>query len=351
MDRLTMILLFCLICINPMMPAAFSQTDENSIFGNIYDVVTKEPIEDVNVYLSNTTWGSSTNKDGYYKIRQIPEGIHELVVTIIGYNYVSKSVLVKKDSQIKFDFYLEPVIYETEATVVEGSIPTEWLKDLHFFKYYFMGKSNFAQDCEIENEEVLNFSRPNRTFFLASAEKPLVIINNALGYRMDCVLVNFTYDQGSDVWRWSIKPKFTELKSENEDTVHKWKSNRRKAYQGSLYHFLRSFRNKLLNEEGFDIYPNVQAGQKIPMRLWRSIIVDYDDYILPGILEKEKKLTFVNYLHVVYDNNDVSWIGLNYTDITLDEFGYPEEDNPYNIYGVWSTNGVADLLPKNYDYD
>lgn len=339
---------FAFICL--LASAVYSQIEENSIFGNIYDKSTKKPIEDVNVYFSNTTWGSSTDKDGYYKIRQIPEGIHDLVVTIIGYTYESKSILVKKDSQLKFDFYLEPVIYETEATVVEGSVPTEWLGDLHFFKYYFMGKSDFVQDCDIENEEVLNFSRPNRTLFVATAEKPLVIINNALGYRMDCVLINFTYDQDSDVWRWSIKPKFTELETENEDIADKWKSNRRKAYRGSLYHFLCSFKNKRLGEEGFDIYPNVQAGQKIPMRLWRSIIVDYDDYILPGILEKEKKLTFVNYLHVVYDNNDVSWIGLNYTDITLDEYGYPEEDNPYNIYGVWSTKGVADLLPKNYVY-
>lgn len=331
-------------------PDCYSQVNENSIFGNVYDKTTRQPIEDVNVYISNTTWGSSTNKEGYYKIRQIPEGIHELVVTIIGYKYETKSILVKKDSQLKFDFYLEPVIYETEATIVEGTVPTDWLRDLHFFKYYFLGKSDFAQACDIENEEILNFSRPNSTFFIATADKPLKIINHSLGYQIDCVLVNFSYEQGTDVWRWSTKPKFTELEAKDRIATDHWLSNRRKAYQGSLYHFLRSFKEKKLHEEGFDIYPNVQAGEKIPMSQWRSVIVDYEDYIHPGVLEKEKKLSFINFLYVVYDNHDVSWIGLNYTDITLDEYGYPEEDNPYNIYGYWSTKGVADLLPKNFDY-
>jgi hypothetical protein len=36
---------------------------------------------------------------------------------------------------------------------------------------------------------------------------------------------------------------------------------------------------------------------------------------------------------VVYDKEFVSSIGLNYTDITLDEYGYPGEDNPYEVFG------------------
>ena len=296
----------------------YAQQKETSVHGYVYDKSTGEPIENVNVYLSNTTWGSSTNREGYYKIRQIPPGMHELVVTIVGYTYETKNILLKAGSQLKFDFRLKPIIYETEATIVEGSVPKEWLRDLEFFKYYFLGRTDFARACTIENEEVLDFSRPNRSFFIGSAEQPLIITNQALGYKLTCVLISFSYSKDTNVWRWAIKPKFTELKSSNKTREKEWDENRKIAYQGSLYHFLHSFKERELKEEGFDIYAVGQAGEKIPRQLWRPTIVDYDDFIEPGILENEVKLRFNNYLHVVYENNAVSWIGLNYSDITLD---------------------------------
>lgn len=326
----------------------YAQKIENSIYGYVFDKSTGEPIEDVNVYLSNTTWGSSTNKEGYFRIRQIPQGIHELVVTNIGYNYESKSILMKSGNELKFEFHLKPIIYETETTLVEESVPTKWLRDLEFFKHYFLGQTEFVEDCEIDNAEVLNFTRPNRSFFIGTAEQPLIITNKALGYQISCVLVSFSYSRDTKLWRWSIKPKFTELKPASDQEYEEWKINRIQAYKGSLYHFLRSFMTEQLKEEGFDIYPVSQAGVKIPRQRWRATIVDYEDFIEPGILSNERKLRFNNYLHVVYENNDVSWIRLNYADITLDEYGYPEDENPYMIYGQWAVRGVGDLLPKNY---
>ncbi|TFG99876.1 MAG: carboxypeptidase-like regulatory domain-containing protein [Calditrichales bacterium] len=103
----------------------YGQDVQNSISGHVYDKSSGQPIEDVNVYLSNSTWGSSTNREGFYKIRQIPEGIHELVVTSVGYEYVVKNILVKANSQLTFNFNLVPVIYETEATLIEGSVPDQ----------------------------------------------------------------------------------------------------------------------------------------------------------------------------------------------------------------------------------
>ena len=120
------------------------------------------------------------------------------------------------------------------------------------------------------------------------------------------------------------------------------------AFEGSVYHFLRSFCSKTLANEGFDIYRVDRAGRKIPRSQWRTRIIEYSEFIEPGIYPKESKLHFKNFLHVVYDNNLVSWIGLNYSNITLDEFGNPHEDSPYVIYGEWSKFGIANILPKNY---
>jgi hypothetical protein len=91
-----------------------------------------------------------------------------------------------------------------------------------------------------------------------------------------------------------------------------------------------------------------EAGEKIPQQRWHQTIIDYDDYLSAGVIESDKKLHFNNFLYVVYRKTAVSWIGLNLPEITLDESGYPEEDNPYEIYGVWAFRGVGDLLPKNF---
>ena len=204
----------------------FTQIKENSIHGYVFDKSTGEPLENVNVYLTNSTWGSSTDRDGYYSIRQIPQGAHELVVSIIGYEYATNKINLKDGTRLNFNFSLNPVIYETETTRVEGLIPTEWLKDLEFFKVYFLGQTDFAEDCFIENSEVLDFTKPNDSIFKASAIKPLVITNRALGYHIDCILVSFIFDKSSNSCEWFVLPKFTELKPKDNEELTKWIENR-----------------------------------------------------------------------------------------------------------------------------
>jgi len=318
------------------------------IHGYVFDESTGEPLENVNVYIANSTWGSSTNSEGYYIFSEIPPGGHELVATIIGYDYSTKRFTLEPASEVKFNFKLKAVIYETETTVVEGFIPREWLEDLEFFKQYFIGNTDYAKQCVIENKEVLDFQKPYTHIFEASALQPLVIQNNALGYKLECVLIKFVYNNNTDTYTWSIKPKFTDLESQGEDQLEEWHQNRVEAFEGSVYHFLRSFKNHRLPEEGFDITRVLTVGEKVSRGQWRTILVEYDEYTREGYYPDETILFFEHFLHVVFDKTFVSWIGLNYSEISLDEFGNPQEESPYVVYGEWSKHGVANLLPKNY---
>jgi hypothetical protein len=344
LKSLRYILFLLLIVIN----YGYAQEYNTKIHGYVFDGTTGEPIEDVNVYIANSTWGSSTNRDGYYSFSQIIPGAHELVVTIIGYEYESKRFLLNTDSEQKFNFQLKPVIYETETTLVEGEIPEEWLDDLEFFERYFLGEADFANDCEIKNREVLNFKKPDDSIFEATAVQPLIIQNDALGYTIECVLINFVYNYELNTYTWSIKPKFIDLESEDAEKISEWNENRYEAFKGSVYHFLRSFASQRLPEDGFDISRVLQAGQKIPRGQWRTILLEYDEYIEDGMDPETTILHFEHYLHVVFDNSHVSWIGLNYKEITLDKLGNPHEEKPYVVYGEWSKHGLANLLPKNY---
>lgn len=69
--------------------------------------------------------------------------------------------------------------------------------------------------------------------------------------------------------------------------------------------------------------------------------------------EKNYKIEFQDYLRVnnqniKFDEMRTSWIKLNYSSITLDEYGYPLEKNAITLLGYWSQLGVANFLPKYY---
>ena len=46
-----------------------------------------------------------------------------------------------------------------------------------------------------------------------------------------------------------------------------------------------------------------------------------------------------------------SWLKLKYGQMTIDEYGYPMEENAFIAHGYWATLGIADLLPKYYQFN
>jgi hypothetical protein len=327
-----------------------AQNYQNDISGHVYDQLTGKPLAQVNVYIANTTWGMSTDKQGYYIIKSLPPGIHELVVSMAGYQYSSKPILVKIDSHLQSDFHLAPVAYETEPTVVMGEIPKGWVDDLQKFKHYFLGQSARAGQCNIENPEVLDFEWTSSNYMTARAIQPLRIMNNALGLQIDCILVHFYWDGKNNKWSWSIKPKFSYLQPADTIQFELWKRNRLSANIGSPFHFFRSLLLTRLHEEGYVVYFVDDLDSPSSGNSFQFISDDYRTLLKPGAAADEWKLGFRKYLYIQDDQGRFSWLKLNYPEITLDSFGYPVEFNAIEVYGYWATMGVADLLPRYEEY-
>ena len=55
---------------------ALAQQNKTTVRGFVFDKSDSESLAGVNVYISNTLWGSSTDKDGRFIIESIPEGTH-----------------------------------------------------------------------------------------------------------------------------------------------------------------------------------------------------------------------------------------------------------------------------------
>ena len=347
----------------------FSGEDTALISGFIIDKTNNKPLSNVNVYISGTVFGSTTNQFGHYKIDNIPDGRHELVASLIGYEIQIINISLHKDDPIKINFKLIPKIYDAETIIVSAAEQKKWFENLHLFKKLFLGTSSSVKNCIIKNEDVLEFTGDSQSHFYAKAKQPLKIINNFLGYEIHCELLSFKYDKALEKWSWIIKPWFIDLKPKDADELNLWITNRTETYKGSLHHFLFSMIYKRLDEEGFEICASKTSSDYF---LKINPLNQYE--ILPDSLFKKDEqsnsflLSFNDYLKVVYKNRIISrtvpkyknmfyrtvkgyqtsWLKLNNSSVKVDEFGYPVEIYPFIKYGYWSKMGIANILPRYF---
>ena len=64
-----------------------------TIRGFIYEKESGEPVIFTNAYLLGTSYGSTTDINGYFAITQIPPGSYTLIVTYLGYDTLQRMCL------------------------------------------------------------------------------------------------------------------------------------------------------------------------------------------------------------------------------------------------------------------
>ena len=76
----------------------------NSLSGRISDRL--ENLSYVNIYLQNTKFGTSSNDEGYYQIKNIPSGTYKIVVSSLGYETKTIEITFNKNEKIIKHFSL-----------------------------------------------------------------------------------------------------------------------------------------------------------------------------------------------------------------------------------------------------
>ncbi len=83
------------------------------VTGKVTDASTRQPLAGVQVYLEGTSLGAITDEEGSYVILQVPPGVYDVVVRMIGYRtMVKRGVPVALDLTRREDFALEPTPIE-----------------------------------------------------------------------------------------------------------------------------------------------------------------------------------------------------------------------------------------------
>ena len=213
---------------------------------------TGEAIAGSSVFISNTSRGTVSDKEGNFELNDIPSGRYELVVSSVGYetNVYSFS---SDQLPLKLRIEMQVRVRELENVTIEPSVEEGWDKWGMMFTNNFVGQTPNAAQCRIRNKEKIRFRyfrKSNR--IIAYCDEPLVLENKALGYKLTYQLENFEVDFRKGVSTFAGYPLFEELDKGRKAPKSKYVHARDKSYYGSMLHFMRSLYANSLADEGFE---------------------------------------------------------------------------------------------------
>ncbi|HMR91106.1 MAG TPA: carboxypeptidase-like regulatory domain-containing protein [Chitinophagaceae bacterium] len=332
-----------------------------TVSGRIVDSATREPLHGASVYGQNTTIGTTTNKEGGFSL-SLKSGGYELIVSYTGYQtrYIRIS---HTDAQLG-DIEMIPEEKSLGEVVITSSneVPDGWEKYGSFFTGHFIGTTPFAEAVTLLNPEALKFyflRRSNKLRVLAT--EPLLIENRALGYQLRYELDSFIYHYNTDINTYRGFCLFTPLEGD-ERMQQVWAANRREAYYGSKLHFMRSYYDSTVVQDGWQIdILNPQDST----RFFRIANVYDSRYYGEADSTGNIELWFPAKVSIIYPRKKPSPeylkqyglppdvpIQISYIDmmdaIIIQENGYYFDQKNWINQGYWSWKNLADQLP--YDY-
>ncbi|MBW4889099.1 carboxypeptidase-like regulatory domain-containing protein [Mucilaginibacter sp. HMF5004] len=387
--------LHCLLLVFILPTLAFAQTV--NITGKVTSTDIGGPLVKASVFLTNSTFGTSTAANGSFTLYDVKPGQYEIVVTFVGYESYHQTILVgAKPINLNIEMHLKNNNLETVNIVRHPFSP----ENFKMFTKYFLGTSDNAKKCKILNPTDIDlYYHPYEKSLVGRADEFIIIENKSLGYRIKYLLGGFKFDDINQIISYGGQYQFEDLKGSKKQ-VAAWKKKREDAFYGSSMHFYRSLLGNNLDSAGFVIYqlirkPNTERPPQVVIvknidkfiaqnnidsaNHWKELynLNRYHETLIkqplsandifrktdqPGVFG----ITFPDCLYVVYkrkfDNDGKSMVYRplnmpNYasTIITLyqpyaffDTNGVIVSNKATLYEGAWSHDNIADLLPVDY---
>lgn len=250
-------LIICLFILYSGANCLFSQT----IKGKIIDRQTKAPVSKVSVYLDGTSTYALSDDDGNFELSVEKIINTNLVISHVAYNQLIIPNPFQKDY---YTLYLDKKTNVLKEVVIEGD-PFTRKQKLKAFKNQFLGDDKYGRNCEILNEDDIElYYKPSKKILTATAEKPIIITNKYLGYRVEFFLRNFECeyliantinDEDAKQAYFDGMSLFADLKRGEK----KFEKRRKEVFEETPVHFFKSFINYKLKEDKYKIF-NVKKG-------------------------------------------------------------------------------------------
>ena len=250
------------------------------VTGRITDGTDGTPIPGAEIFIANTTIGTTSNESGNYSITVPLKGSFEFVVSHVGYQPVFHKIDVPK-SLHQIDVAMEvndiqEVIITARNNYTRG--------DVNLFWEILLGVRPSNSGLEVLNPEKVYFFRNRDGVLKVSSKEPIEIVNHEMGYRILYVLKSFEYDYKNDEFNITGMPYFEELTPQNSLQQNNWEKKRQDVYAVSLTHFIRALYQDQIHEEGFLLLDSK-----------RSVILNTED-----ILQADEERVQVNIESLLY---------------------------------------------------
>lgn len=352
--------LFYILLLLIMTPYQLSaQSLQKQIIGQVLDQKSHQPIANVEVFISGTTIGTITDRNGEFLLTTPHLPCH-LVVMHVSYQLMVSNIT----SPGRFDIKLTKVVHHIDAVSV--SAKDKRRKNLRLFYKYFLMYANTNQ-IKVLNDSVLQFER-TETDFHARCESPLLVQNNYLGYQIKILIQDFhvckkqpstskkvklNAASGTGVFKLLGYHYYTETEAKSDQKQKAIQHHRRSHYHGSLRHFLTSLYQKKLDTNGY------------ALRAMADTLVLEQPFVMTAQEAASKHYQFaadkvyVSYSHNPYnepvDLNDKMNLYRTVTS-TLISLGHGFEVRPngtspnllFEIIGPMGQRSPANSLPNDY---
>lgn len=336
--------------------------------GNVKDARTLEPLPFANVFVNNSTIGTTTGLRGNFVLKTIKQpGTYELIVSFVGYETFKAEVNLNAEETVNAEIKLEPSKLELNNVEVKGSRDEAWEKQLKKFEKGFLGKDKMAAACKILNPWVIDFTEGGiQKKFIATANEPIEIFNLALGYKVMFYLRLFWVDKVG----YSIvgNARFEEMQSPDENERAQWQINRKLSYLRSNHHLFKAIIDHRIAGEGFRLFTEKPEYENTTMRSPNfnsdlgKFVTRYDTSAIvtpadqPGFYKIKMKgrveVHYVNERVAIRTYRDipyqVSWIKLSKDSIIVNKDGFELNPLDVNLSGEMSADRVARMLPLDY---
>ncbi|MFY7909349.1 MAG: carboxypeptidase-like regulatory domain-containing protein [Emticicia sp.] len=334
-----------------------------SIRGKVIDDKTKESLPYVNLFIGNTTKGTSTNDAGEFTFSNLPVGSYNVVASMVGYLSKSTPIVVKEEnSVVEIVISLQHNEQILDEVSVKSSKDKVWDARLKRFKNIFLGISENAKYCKILNPYVIDFEEKDDKLF-AKSSQPILIENLALGYKLTFVMKAFEVSKTDFLIAGDTF--FEEMLASSKEQVT-WRAKRLDAYQGSINHFLQSLARRTSTQDGFNVYaylPNSNAKSTNSF-VDNLVTLKTVEKVNPDSLISQKgsmtNLDLTKNIEIHYTQKNEfrgPYIDINYqiskfeskkNIVRYNQYGLFE--NPLDVFviGSFSNHRVADLLPIDF---
>jgi len=134
------------------------QAQNGAIRGIVYEEISGEPAILANAYLKGTTFGASTDDNGYFLITKVPAGNYLLLITYLGYDTIRRQVRIEENSIINQKFFLKKSSVRLETVEVNAERQTQRtetntsvvkISPRQIKKIPSMGQADFAQYLQV----------------------------------------------------------------------------------------------------------------------------------------------------------------------------------------------------------